>query len=296
MALANMFAMQQMQNNQFQNMMMMQSMQGGPMLWGGASQLLGPAMMMGGFQIFNMMTMMMMAQMMQQAMARQAPPSYYPPPEYRPYDNYSNPHTGLRGTPPHQAGGTFSGAPVYGPEVNGVPDHGAGARYPEFAAMKRFAHERGSLDGTFVTQDTSLQEDQANLNRLTSLIDRSSDEVIDRIRTASPRERAALQDEELKMQARLDDAKARGIEVAPSEKLLMQADYTHQLWKKGMINDDLGQRNAELREMLVMQNRADANEFLKFGERPPPGMARNWVWESPFNPSRAVGQNVGRAA
>ena len=255
--------------------------------WGtpGAWNMGGPAMMspaMMSMLMMNPYALVMLSEQMLMA-AQQHPPQY-------PMQAYNHPpcaSTGMTNAFTTEEG-TMSRNPGYGPALATVPDFGTGASNPEYATLKKFANEHGTLDGTFVTPHTSLQQDQANLARLSHLIERQADDVGDRLKHASPQERAAVEADLKKADAELAKEKAKGVVVSSSEQALYKAQRLDNLYKRGLVGKEVGESNRHMMEMLDMENRADANEFLKFGVKPPAEISMNWLAESPFNSDRKM--------
>ena len=222
----------------------------------------------------------------------QAPPFFYPmapdmggfpmpnPGWGSPFP-FSNPFQSMNPAPfqpPHNPG--FGG---YRPSI---PNYGASYRYPEYAMLQERARENGTLDGTPITPRSSFQEDQFSTDALSRLNQRAAGRVMDEARNASPREFNALQRNEGQLQGFLQAQAEQGRGFSPAEINRMRAQGIENLFQDGQVGQGVGQANREYLELLDAWERSEANQQLKYGVGPLPGLSENSFRESPFNPHR----------
>lgn len=222
----------------------------------------------------------------------QAPPLFFPSPP--PMGGYPQPYPGW-GSPfpfnnpfhsmqPHPQQPPFAAS--YGGYQPSIANYGASYRYPEYGQMQQRARENGTLDGTPVTPYSSFHEDQFHGDVLNRLNQRAAGRVMDEARMASPREFKALQRNESQMQDFLQQQTQQGRFFSGSEVNRMRAEGIENLYQEGQVGQGVGQANREYLELLDAWERTEANQHLKYGVGPQPGLPRRAYQESPFNPQR----------
>lgn len=222
----------------------------------------------------------------------QAPPFFYPaPPEM---GGFPMPNPGW-GSPfpfcnPFQCMDPAPFQPPCNPGFGGfrqsIPDYGASYRYPEYGMLQQRARENGTLDGTPVTPRSSFQEDQFNTDVLSRLNQRAAGRVMDEARGASPREFNALQRNEGQLQAYLQQQAEQGRGFSGAQVNRMRAEGIENLYQDGQVGQGIGQANREYLELLDAWERSEANQQMKYGVGPLPGLSDRAYAESPFNPQR----------
>ena len=175
---------------------------------------------------------------------------------------------------------------AYGGYQSSIPNYGAGYRYPEYGQIQQRARENGSLDGTPITPHSSFHEDQFHGDALNRLNQRAAGRVMDEARMASPREFNALQRNEGQLQNYLQQQAQQGRGFSGSEVNRMRAEGVENLYQDGQVGQGIGQANREYLELLEAWERSEANQQLKYGVGPQPGLPPRAYQESPFNPQR----------
>lgn len=176
--------------------------------------------------------------------------------------------------------------PGFGGYRPSIPNYGASYRYPEYAMLQDRARENGTLDGTPVTPRSSFQEDQFSTDALSRLNQRAAGRVMDEARNASPREFNSLQRNEGQLQGYLQAQSEQGRGFSPAEVNRMRAQGIENLFQDGQVGQGIGQANREYLELLDAWERSEANQQLKYGVGPLPGLSEQSYRESPFNPQR----------
>lgn len=195
---------------------------------------------------------------------------------------FMNPFQGMGSMQPYQPPAN----PAYGHYQPSVPNHGAGYRYPEYAAIQQRARENGTLDGTPVTPYSSFPEDQFHTDVLSRLNQRAAGRVMDEARMAPPREFNALQRNEGQLQQYVQDQNAQGRGFSPAEINRLRAQGIETLYQDGQVGQGVGQANREYMELLEAWERSEANQQLKYGMGPQAGLSPGSFQQSPFNPQR----------
>lgn len=226
----------------------------------------------------------------------QGPPFFFPsPPEMGGYPMpnpgwgcpfpFSNPFQQMNPNPYQpRPGGTYGG---YQPSI---PQNGASYRYPEYGQIQQRARENGTLDGTPITPYSSFHEDQFHTDALSRLNQRAAGRVMDEARGASPREFGALQRNEGRLQGYLQQQAEQGRGFSGAEVNRLRAEGIETLYQDGQVGQGIGQANREYLELMEVWERSEANQQLKYGVGPFPGLPPRAYQESPFNPQRELPQ------
>ncbi|MBT9582315.1 DnaJ domain-containing protein [bacterium] len=180
--------------------------------------------------------------------------------------------------------------PGYGGYQPSIPNYGAGYRYPEYGQIQQRARENGTLDGTPVTPHSSFHEDQFHTDALSRLNQRAAGRVMQEAQAASPREFNALQRNEGQLQGYLQQQTEQGRGFSGAEVHRMRAEGIENLYQDGQVGQGIGQANREHLELLEAWERSEANQQMKYGVGPMPGLSPRAYQESPFNPQRQAPQ------
>lgn len=186
-------------------------------------------------------------------------------------------------------GQTYSANTGVGPKVE-ADDKRAAAYSSQYAELKRFAKENGSLDGTFVTPTTSLQQDAANINRIFDVGQRARADLEQTTHRASPSEQAAIRQADAELAVARQQATHAGINMSADQYANQQSLFIERLYKDGKVGPEIGEKNRALMEVYRMTDRATVNMRLKFGTLSPRDAGGKAWSQSPFNPRRITGE------
>ncbi|NDD29267.1 MAG: hypothetical protein EB084_13475 [Proteobacteria bacterium] len=184
-------------------------------------------------------------------------------------------------------GQTYSSNTGYGPKV-AADDATAAKRSKDYAELKRFAEENGTLDGTFVTPTTSLEQDAANMNRLVDAGLTARNQLLEKAYKAPPQEQAAMRQAEAELQAKRVQGERLGVYMTEAQYFKQQSLAMDKLYKDGGISPELGEQNRAFMEINRMADRAAVNMRLKFGTPALRDAGEKATNESPFNPARGT--------
>lgn len=177
------------------------------------------------------------------------------------------------------------------PVHNLVPDWGASRLYPQYAQLRNYAAQRGSLDGTFVTPYTQAFEDAGNLQNLQMIIQRSVQDFQGSAGSLSQSDQQALGGLLKQINAKARNYQNKGNSYDWYDQAVDTTTGIRNLAQSGKISASLANRSAVIDEMLQMYGRSAANLCLKTGHTIPANMDPTYVQESPFNRSGQTGGN-----
>lgn len=158
--------------------------------------------------------------------------------------------------------------------------------YEQFQALKNFAFQNGSQDGTPLSNSTDRFQDMGSAEYVGKLASKQAGQVGTAIEAASPEEQKLLKATEDNLAKLFQKSADEGKPLSQQQRDLMTSTAIDNLYKEGHIKAGVGDANRKYLEMNKFQGQTEANLFLKWNLPLPAGTSKEAVDNSPFNAAR----------